>query len=50
MIWDQSKDAFCYLCLAGSVVTSYSFIQEVVDSNNLLIVNISVTDFADIYK
>ena len=30
----QFKDALCYLCLAGSMVTSWSLTQDVGGSNN----------------
>ena len=34
MNWGQSKDPLCYLCLAGSMVTSWSLSQEVANSNS----------------
>ena len=33
MNWAQFKDPFCYLCLAGAVVASWSLTQEVAGSN-----------------
>ena len=44
----QFKDAVSYLCLAGSVVSSWSLTQEVVDSNTFKVMtNIfsTVTEF-----
>ena len=34
MNWSQLKDPFCYLCLAGAVLVSWSYIIEVEGLNN----------------
>ena len=36
MNWAQFKDPFCYMCLAGTVVASWSLRQKVGGLNNLL--------------
>ena len=35
MNWAQFKDPLCYLCLAGTVVASWSLTQKVAGLNNL---------------
>ena len=35
MNWGQFNDPICYLCLAGTMVASWSLTHEVAVSNNL---------------
>ena len=41
MNWDKFKDPLCYLCLAGTVVASWSLTQEVGGSNNIFVTEFS---------
>ena len=48
MNWGQFKDYFTQMCLAGTVVASWSLTQEVAGSNPFTVItNIFVTEFAE---
>ena len=48
MNWTQFKDPVSHMCLAGTVVVSWSLIQEVAGSSPFtLMTNIFVTDFSE---
>ena len=48
MNWSQFKDPVSYMCLAGIVVASWSFTQEVTGSNPFTVMpNIVVTELSD---
>ena len=48
MNWAQSKDPVYHMCLAGTVVASWSLSQEVTGSNPFTVMtNIFVTEFTE---
>ena len=48
MNWAQFKDPVPHMCLAGTMVTSWSLTQEVAGSSPLTVItNIFVTEFSE---
>ena len=48
MNWSQFEDPVSHMCLAGTVVTSWSLTQEMADSNPFIVMtNIIDTEFAE---
>ena len=43
MNWGQFKDPVCHMCLAGTVVASWSLMQEMAGSSPFTVINIFIT-------